>query len=53
MSSGWGGGECLYFEFDWEEKGVVAFLRLGTYYLFLPLGWALIRGGRSFEVGGL
>ena len=50
-SSGWGGGERL-FEFDWEEKGVVAFLRLGTYYLFLPLGWALIRGGRSFEVGG-
>ena len=38
-SSGWGGGERL-FEFDWEEEGV------GAYYLFLPLGWALIRGGR-------
>ena len=43
-SSGSGGGECL-FEFDWE-KGVGACSRLGAYLLFLPLGWALIRGGR-------
>ena len=44
-SSGLGGGEHL-FKFDWEEVGVGAYLRLGTYYLFLPLGCALIRGGR-------
>ena len=42
---GWGGGECL-FEFDWGEEGVGAYSRLGAYYLFLPLGWALIPGGR-------
>ena len=36
-SSGWGGGEPL-FEFDWKEEGA------GAYKLFLPLGWALIRG---------
>ena len=29
-SSGWGGGERL-FEFDWEEEGVGAYSRLGTY----------------------
>ena len=29
-SSGWGGGERL-FEFDWEEKGVGAYSRLGAY----------------------
>ena len=29
-SSGWGGVECL-FEFDWEEEGVGASSRLGTY----------------------
>ena len=28
-----------------------AFSRLGAYLLFLPLEWALIRGGRLFEVG--
>ena len=26
--------------------GVGAYSRLGAYYLFLPLGWAFIRGGR-------
>ena len=44
-SSGWGGGKRL-FEFDWEEEGLGAYSRLGAYYLFLLLGWALIRGGR-------
>ena len=44
-SSGWGGGERV-FEFDWEEEGVGAYSRLVAYLLFLPLGWALIRGGR-------
>ena len=44
-SSGWGGGERL-FEFDWEEEGVGAYSRLGAHQPFLPLGWALIRGGR-------
>ena len=29
-SSGWGRGEGL-FEFDWEEEGVGAYLRLGAY----------------------
>ena len=29
-SSGWGGGERL-FEFEWEEEGVGAYSRLGTY----------------------
>ena len=29
-SSGWGGGERL-FEFDWEEKWVSAYSRLGAY----------------------
>ena len=29
-SIGWGGGERL-FEFDWEEEGVGAYLRLGAY----------------------
>ena len=33
--------------------GVDAYSRLGVYYLFLPLEWALIRGGHSFEVGSL
>ena len=42
---GWGGGERL-FQFDWEEEGVGAYSRLGAYLLFLPLGWALIPGGR-------
>ena len=28
------------------EVGVGAYSRLGAYYLFLPLGWALIQGGR-------
>ena len=28
------------------EGGVGAYSRLGTYQLFLSLGWALIRGGR-------
>ena len=28
------------------EMGVGSYLRLGAYYLFLPLGWALIQGGR-------
>ena len=44
-SSGWGGGGRL-FQFDWKQEGVGAYSRLGAYYLFLPLGWALIRGGR-------
>ena len=26
--------------------GMGAYSRLGAYQLFLPLGWALIRGGR-------
>ena len=30
-----------------------AYSRLGAYQLFLPTGWALIRGGRLFEVGRL
>ena len=30
------GGERL-FEFDWEEEGVGAYLRLGAFELFLPL----------------
>ena len=32
----------------WEEEGgrVGAYSRLGAYQLFLPLGWAVIRGGR-------
>ena len=30
------GGERL-FEFDWEEEGVGAYLRLGALELFLPL----------------
>ena len=38
---GWGGGGRL-FEFKWEWEGG----GLGAYELFLPLGWALIRGGR-------
>ena len=29
-----------------EGEGVGAYSRLGAYELFLPLGWALIRGGR-------
>ena len=29
--------------------GVGAYSRLGAYKLFLPSGWALIRGGRLFE----
>ena len=33
--------------------GVVAYSRLGAYKLFLPSGWALIRGGRLFEIGYL
>ena len=36
--------------YGWEMKaggvGVGAYSRLGAYKLFLPLGWALIRGGR-------
>ena len=41
--SGCGRGERL-FEFDWEEEGVGAYSRLGVKSLFMPLGWALIRG---------
>ena len=42
---GWEGkGGGRLFEFEWE--GVGACSRLGAYYLFRPLGWALIRGGR-------
>ena len=33
--------------------GAGAYSRLGAYKLFLPSGWALIRGGRSFEIGYL
>ena len=33
--------------------GVGAYLRLGAYQIFLPSGWALIRGGHKFEVGRL
>ena len=33
--------------------GVDAYSRLGVYYLFLPLEWALMLGGHSFEVGSL
>ena len=33
--------------------GVGAYSRLGAYKLFLPSGWALIRGGRWFEIGHL
>ena len=33
--------------------GVDAYSRLGVYKLFLPSGWALIRGGRLFEIGYL
>ena len=40
---GWGG---RLFQFDWKQERVGAYSRLGAYYLFLPLGWALIRGGR-------
>ena len=36
---------CL-FEFEWKGEGVGAYSRLGAYKLFLPLGWAFIRGGR-------
>ena len=35
--SGGGGGAG-------REKGVGTYFRLGAYKLFLPLGWALIRG---------
>ena len=34
------------FEFEWKGEGVGAYSRLGAYKLFLPLGWAFIRGGR-------
>ena len=44
-SSRWGGGGRL-FGFDWEGEGL-------GWALFLPLGWALIRGGRLCEVGRL
>ena len=33
--------------------GVGAYSRLGAYSVFLPLGWALIRGELEFEVGRL
>ena len=33
--------------------GVDAYSRLGVYKLFLPSGWALIRGGPLFEIGYL
>ena len=33
--------------------GVGAYSRLGVYKLFLPSGWALILGGRLFEIGYL
>ena len=39
-----GGGRLV--GFDWEGGGVGTYSRLGVYLLFLPLGWALIRGGR-------
>ena len=38
IHSGWWGGGKRLFEFDWEEEGVGAYLRLG-----LIRGWALIR----------
>ena len=38
----WGGG-----------VGVGAYSRVGAYLIFGPPGWALIRGGRLFEVGRL
>lgn len=45
----WGGGGHL-FEFEWEwdggGEGVGAYSRPGTYQRFLPLGWALLSGGR-------
>ena len=43
-SSGWGGGERL-FEFDWEEEGWALIRGWALINLFLPLGWALTRGG--------
>ena len=32
------------FEFEWKGEGVAAYSWLGAYQLFLPLGWAFIRG---------
>ena len=44
---GWGwAGRLFEFEWEWEGGGEGAYSRLGAYELFLPLGWALIRGGR-------
>ena len=46
----WGGRALIR---GWALKmyflGVGTYSRLGAYKLFLPSGWALIRGGRLFE----
>ena len=47
-------GAQNYYFFFWGGGGWVGtYSRLGAYSLFLPKGWALIRGGRLFEVGRL
>ena len=38
-------GVVAYLSLSGRGGGVGAYSRLGAYKLFLPLGWALIRGG--------
>ena len=42
---GGGVGVVAYLSLSGRGGGVGAYSRLGAYKLFLPLGWALIRGG--------
>ena len=43
---GWGGhGRLHLFEFEWEGEGGGRLFEAGRLLTFLPLGWALIRGG--------
>ena len=43
---GWGEHWRLHlFKFEWEGEGVGRLFEAGRLLTFLPLGWALIRGG--------